>query len=88
MEELKRCPFCGKKAQIIKNTAHRKDGIPLYHVCCNSCSIGQFTWSRDRDSVIAEWNSRYEGDDRQPSSSEGENNAKNENLKRRQKALQ
>ena len=58
--EVKPCPFCGGKADVIENTGRPKRERQRFHVCCSQCTIGQFVWNDDREKAISAWNTRHE----------------------------
>ncbi|WP_081774865.1 Lar family restriction alleviation protein [Acetobacter okinawensis] len=56
-EELKICPFCGGKSQVIKG--YRVNiKRPFYRAFCVSCQSRQFTRHRTRKASITAWNTR------------------------------
>ena len=54
--ELKPCPFCGSKAELIK-TSYVVMGVPIYSAKCPKCGyyIGLDT---SADAIIEAWNTR------------------------------
>ena len=54
--ELKPCPFCGSKAEMVEqrlpNTATR------YGVCCGECDNGTWKWYESESEAAAAWNRR------------------------------
>ena len=71
-EELRPCPFCGGKAEIVAvekkyyrteaEFRHKKNscGTRFYYVFCNGCGI-KVKDNQDSDEAIAEWNTRSGG---------------------------
>ena len=55
MSELKRCPFCGGKADVYR------DILSSYRVACLKvveCSGGQVRWFESKGEAIEAWNKR------------------------------
>lgn len=60
MEELKRCPFCGKKADVI---ALRGYGRPDYYVSCQGRNcVEQKGFYASKANAIKAWNRRQKND--------------------------
>lgn len=61
-QELKPCPFCGKKPKIVKNKAFTEiNNSNFYKIGCisNSCLINPISgWSTDKSKLIKSWNKR------------------------------
>ena len=52
--ELKHCPFCGGKADLIKSPTAKK-----YHPCCHNEKCIMFVggmWYKTKEQAIDEWN--------------------------------
>lgn len=59
MEELKRCPFCGGEAELIK----RKSNFPYIHgVWCIGCKC-RTSFEKSEEIAIEKWNNRKPVDD-------------------------
>ena len=61
MTELKPCPFCGYKAELLKS--HSCDEIPYFVICSNDkckASLGYF--SKTKEKAIESWNRRVNED--------------------------
>ncbi len=55
--ELKPCPFCGGKAEMV--VQQLADGTPThYGVCCDSCYQGTWIWHKTEAEAAAMWNRR------------------------------
>ena len=59
--ELKLCPFCGGKAEIVP-VYDNESGFSGFSVCCADCYCGTVGCEDELDAVDA-WNSRIEIDD-------------------------
>ena len=55
MKELKPCPFCGGKGQVIKWHRHDK-----FFIVCQVCGTSVGNASDCRKSAKEAWNTRYE----------------------------
>ena len=60
--ELKRCPFCGGKAEIV-SVCDNEDGFLGYSVICADCGCGTVGCSEDESEAITLWNTRIEADE-------------------------
>lgn len=59
MSELKRCPFCGGEAELIK----RKSNFPYIHgVWCIGCKC-RTSFEKSEEIAIEKWNNRKPVDD-------------------------
>ena len=59
MTDLKKCPFCGGEAKIVRDNSIVN--YPQYQVRCKniSCTIRPKTnWGSDRQEIIGHWNNR------------------------------
>lgn len=57
--ELKRCPFCGKQATIVKSVAYNW----RYYIACRnrSCGVNPYTETcLTKDKAVETWNRRAE----------------------------
>ena len=58
-EELKPCPFCGRKPRVFRTT----NGLVEYQVACpfRTCLIQPMTeWQEEKKDCIVDWNIRNE----------------------------
>lgn len=59
--ELKPCPFCGGKAEILKMASFGKE---LFTVsCCTGGCMANISWVVGKTTAIAAWNRRTESED-------------------------
>lgn len=57
---LKRCPFCGGKAEILKMASFGKE---LFTVsCCTGGCMANISWVVGKTTAIAAWNRRTESE--------------------------
>lgn len=63
MVELKSCPFCGGKAELIKTSGY--SGNHYYYVRCFGCGIQTMQYS-NKDVAADIWNKRYGAGDIRP----------------------
>ena len=54
MKKIKRCPFCGGKADLFANYNRRNDIYYIY-VCCKECSAQGAPFKTAQDPVAEEW---------------------------------
>ena len=55
--ELKPCPFCGGKAEMVEQRLY--GNTPTHFgVCCGSCYQGTWRWHRTEAEAAAAWNRR------------------------------
>lgn len=55
--ELKPCPFCGGKAELIDHGAHRHPNW-RYQIYCRDCQV--YAEEDNRPAAIAHWNGRVQ----------------------------
>ena len=60
MEELKRCPFCGGKAHVMKK--QNRHGVEFYIVQCTRCRASS-GGVNDEQFAIDAWNERTGGEE-------------------------
>ena len=61
MNELKPCPFCGGKADMITNDGRTKAEKLRYHPCCHNQQCIMFVggiWFNTEKEAIEAWNRR------------------------------
>lgn len=61
MSELKPCPFCGCKADLIENVGRSKGRPKAFHPCCHNKDCIMFvgaTWYETEKVAINAWNRR------------------------------
>lgn len=58
MSELKRCPFCGGKAEVRSRcNDYETDNFVMHFARCNNCKA-ESAWCREETEAIKAWNTR------------------------------
>ncbi len=64
-EELKPCPFCGDKADMIENSGRVKNQPKSFHPCCHNRECIMFIgaqWYNSEKEAINAWNRRADNE--------------------------
>jgi len=58
MSELKPCPFCGEKENIIVNIPDKEQPLDYAFVECGNCHAGVWRTTQDEFEAVLAWNRR------------------------------